>query len=462
MSASEVEITRPLAAFVGGARTASWPADIVDLAKRHILDTLASIVACRDLEPSVVARKFALSLSGHVSGDATILGTKERASLTDAVFAGAMAGHGAEINDFNPSALVQPGPSIVTAAIALAEARRIPPSAIIGAVIAGYEFAGRFPKALGHRNLTRMGLATHGMAPVFGTAAAAASMLSLPQDAFGHVLSYCAQQASGSRQWLVDVDHIEKSFVFAGMPARNGLWAALLVEAGFTGIGDSLDNPNSWLNHSSFRGPESDFDAKYLVGDLGVRFELPLTAYKRYPVGGPTQPTIDALLRLVTRVDRTQVRHVLVEMPGNADTWSGAAMPALNLRYTSSLILIDGKLDFVAAQSHERMRNDAAVRALMDCVEIVTDDTQAAAPGEPRKESARVTITLANGDKQVEFVEHVRGFPAHPMTREDVQAKATELLAPTLGPARTQSVIDYVWTLETQPAITDLIDLIAT
>lgn len=454
-------LAAPLVKFIADSGTAEWPANILELAKRHIVDTLASIVGCRDLEPAVVARRLSRSLSANAEGGATILGTRERASLADAVFASAMAGHGAEINDFNPSALVQPGPSIVSAAIALAEARRLRPGAILGAVIAGYEIAGRLPKALGHRNLTRIGLATHGFAPVFGTAAASASMLGMDEEKVGHVLSYCAQQASGSRQWLADVEHIEKSFVFAGMPARNGLWAALLVESGFTGVGGGLDNPASWLNHDAFHGPQSDFDEEYLGNDLGVRFELPLTAYKRYPVGGPTQPTVHALLQIIERVDRTAVTHVLVEMPGNAATWSGAAMPALNLRYTSALVLIDGRLDFVAAQSLERMRGDSRVRALMERVEIVTDPSQEAQHGEPRKESARVTVTLANGERVQEFVEHVRGFPAHPMSREDVIEKATELMAPALGADRCSEVVDFVWSLESRPAIDGLIELIA-
>jgi 2-methylcitrate dehydratase PrpD len=33
-------------------------------------------------------------------------------------------------------------------------------------------------------------------------------------------------------------DHIEKAFDFAGMPARNGVTAVTLVQAGFTGVAD--------------------------------------------------------------------------------------------------------------------------------------------------------------------------------------------------------------------------------
>ena len=36
--------------------------------------------------------------------------------------------------------------------------------------------------------------------------------------------------------WQRDTDHIEKAFDFGGMAARNGVTAALLVQAGGTGV----------------------------------------------------------------------------------------------------------------------------------------------------------------------------------------------------------------------------------
>ena len=117
-------VTPILARYIAQSRMMAISDQHRDLARQHVLDTLASVVACRDLEPSVLARKYALMQSGTESRNAaTILGTSDRASLMDAVFAGAMTGHGAEINDFIPSAYVQPGPSIVAAALGLAETR---------------------------------------------------------------------------------------------------------------------------------------------------------------------------------------------------------------------------------------------------------------------------------------------------------------------------------------------------
>ncbi|MDZ4371437.1 MAG: MmgE/PrpD family protein [Phenylobacterium sp.] len=455
-------VTGPLSRFIAGSPDALIPEETRDLAKRHILDTLAAIVACRDLEPSVLARKFALEQSGDARRNAaTILGTTDRAALIDAVFASAMAGHGAEINDFIPSSFVQPGPSIVSTTLALAELRGGSGDDVVRAVVTGYELAGRIPRALGIDNLRRFNIANHGIGPVFGVAAAAASMMRLPEDRIGDLLSYCAQQAAGCYQWLLDVEHIEKSFVFAGLGARAGLQAALFVEAGFRGVRNALDHPSGWMGSATFTGPGSDGDRAYLVDDLGVRSELPLTAYKRFPVGGPTQPAVQGLLELLPQIQVDDVEVIRIEMPGRWEAFRDAEMPALNLRYLTSIILLDGELDFVAAQSLERMHGDAAVRALMERVEVVHDPKQEHGSGEPRRESARVIIQHKSRERLELFVPYVVGFPSHPMSRADVESKALGLLTPQLGAERADAVVARVRDLESMARGADLIQLIA-
>ena len=451
------EWTSTVARFVAGSPTADWPEETLELGRRHILDTLAAIVACRDLETAEVARDFALGLTGGASNGATILGTRLRASLPDAVFASAMTGHGAEINDFCPSAFVQPGPPVVSTALAFAERERRPGAEVLRAVIAGYELTCRIPKAAGVKSGRSLGISSHGFGPVFGAAATASALLHFDEGQVADVLSYCAQQASGSRQWLLDVRHIEKSFVFAGMPARNGVHAALLVEAGFTGVPSILDQEGGWFRAPMFAGGE-DYMPEYLTDDLGTRFEMPLVAYKRYPVGGPTQPIVEAMLRLSQRVPPDGVEHVLIEMPGTPQAFASAEMPALNLPYLCAIILLDQKLDFDAAQSMERMHGDEQARSLMPRVEARHDPAQEA---EPRVESARVTLTLNDGSTVVEWVEHVRGFPANPMTHEDVEAKALELMEPRLGVEQAGRVVDLAWSIGELPDASVLIDAIA-
>jgi 2-methylcitrate dehydratase PrpD len=454
-----IKVTPALSDFIANSQTTAVSDATRELARLHILDTLAAIVACRDLAPAKFARTFAASKSGGARRNAaTILGTRERAGIVDAAFASAMTAHSAEINDFIPSAFVQPGPAVVSVALALAETRGKSGDAILRAVIAGYELAGRIPKALGNDNLRKAGIANHGVGSVFGAGAAAASLIGLPQDRVGDLLTCCAEQASGSWQWLLDVEHIEKALVFAGTGARNGLEAALMVEAGFRGVRDSFDAPGSWMMSDVFKGGDSN--RRYLIDQLGARSELSETGFKRYPVGGPTQPTVDGLLKLLPEIDRNAVASVRIAMPGSWQSFRDAAMPALNLRYLASIILQDGRLDFTSAQSLERMAGDAKVRAFMDHVEVVHDAAQESPPGQARQESARVTVVESSGRRHEVFVPYVLGYPSHPMSRADVEAKALELMTPRLG-ARAREVVREVANIDQAKSVHRLVALIA-
>jgi 2-methylcitrate dehydratase PrpD len=88
------------------------------------------------------------------------------------------------------------------------------------------------------------------------------------------------------------------------------------------------------------------------------------------------------------------------------------------------------------------------VYALMQRVRVLHDPGQEAIP---RKESARVTLRLRDGRDDSVFVEHVLGYPSQPMTREDVAAKARELMRPVLGAAGTEALINLAWRIDALP-----------
>ena len=107
------------------------------------------------------------------------------------------------------------------------------------AVALGYDIGPRVTIALGRLPyMAESHRSTHAISGTFGSAAAAGCAASLNTKQMRWLLSYTAQQTSGLASWQRDTDHIEKSFDFAGMPARNGVTAALLVQAGGTGVDD--------------------------------------------------------------------------------------------------------------------------------------------------------------------------------------------------------------------------------
>ncbi|MFX1365587.1 MAG: MmgE/PrpD family protein [Promethearchaeota archaeon] len=448
-------ITEPLAKYISETQFSTIPDDILELAKRHILDTLASVVVSSQLKPSRLARQFAI-FNGGKADTAHLLTTNQTTTLLDAIFANAITAHATEINDFCPSAFVQPGPPIISTALSIGETIGASGEEILKAVVIGYEIACKLPKALGTMNLRTAGLSSHGVGPTFGSAATAASLLKLPKREIRYVLAYCVQQASGSFNWIRDEEHIEKAFLFAGMPARNGASAALMVHKGFTGVNDPFKGRPNWLLSSIFIGIDSDLDLNRLIHDLGVEYEMPLVGYKRYPVGGPVQASVEGLMELIKKVDRTSIIKIEIKMPGNVSIFSDAEMPALNLRYLAAVILEDGDLSFHMAQSHERMSTES-IRKKMEYVTLIHDPTQ---EKEPRVESALVKVTQKNGENHEIFIEHVLGFPERPMNHQDVEDKVKSLITPILEYSKANDLIETIWNLESLPNIQTIIPLL--
>jgi hypothetical protein len=56
-------------------------------------------------------------------------------------------------------------------------------------------------------------------------------------------------------------------------------------------------------------------------------------------------------------------------------------------------------------------------------VSVVHDPAQEVAPGQPRAESARVTVIGERGGPHEAYVPFVLGYPSHPLDKGGVEAK---------------------------------------
>ncbi len=110
------------------------------------------------------------------------------------------------------------------------------------------------------------------------------------------VLDYTAQQCSGIAAWQRDTQHMEKGFVYGGMPARGGVTSALLVQSGWTGVDDVFSGADNFLQAEALRAsPES------LADQPRQRYEVTQTDIKKWTVGAPIQAPLDALENLLKR-----------------------------------------------------------------------------------------------------------------------------------------------------------------
>jgi 2-methylcitrate dehydratase PrpD len=255
-------------------------------------------------------------------------------------------------------------------------------------------------------------------------------------------LDYAAQQSSGIVAWRRDTDPIEKAFVFAGMPARNGVTSALVVKAGWNGVDDIFSGADNFFQAYAPRA-----DRAKLVEKLGERFEVAQTDIKKWAVGSPIQGPLDALelMRGKRPFEAREVQRVTVRLaPSVATVVDNRDIPDICLQHMVAVMLLDKTVSFHAAHDKPRMQ-DASVLRERAKVELVRDEELAKLL--PVR-VAVVEVALADGTRLSERVSAVRGTPRNPMSRAEVIEKARDLTAPALGRKISESLIETVYAIE--------------
>ncbi len=297
---------------------------------------------------------------------------------------------------------------------------------------------------------------THAISGTFGSAAAAACMAGLSAQQMRWLLSYTAQSASGLASWQRDTQHIEKAYDFAGMPARNGITAALLVQAGGTALDDIFSGPDNFLD--AFKPMN---DPAMLIDGLGERYEITRTDVKKWTVGAPIQAPLDALSNLLKkeRISPDAVSHIVVRVAADEATIvDNREIPDISLQHLIAVMLLDGTVTFRSAHDKPRMQ-DAAVLRQRAKVELVHDtELERLMP----RRVAVVELHLTDGRVLSERVETVRGTAGNPMTREEMIAKARDLIVPVLGADKFNRLVDRVFGLETVRSVAELRPLLQT
>jgi 2-methylcitrate dehydratase PrpD len=446
-----MRITAALADYIATAGARPLPDNVIAKTKHHILDTFAACVSGSRLAAGERAIAYVKTAGGPAQ--ASVIGTGLRASVIDAAFANGMMAHADETDDSHAPSLTHPGCAVVPAALAAAEHFGGSCSVFIRAVAAGYDVGCRVALALGGDRLHQHHHSSHAIGGVFGAAAAAGVLARFDATRCAYLLSYTAQQAAGLTSWRRDRDHIEKAFVFSGMPARNALAAVTMVGADFTGVTDTLDgDPGFFVAYPSVTEPTR------AVAQLGERFDVMDTTIKRWCVGSPIQAALDSTQALCADAawGPRDVDRIEVELPSDgARVVDGRAMPDVSLQHQVALMLADRAVTFASSHDHARLA-DPVIAALRTKVKLIArDDMVNTDP--PRQ--AKVTIWLADGTRLFHHTRAVRGTPADPMTADEVAGKALDLMQPVLG-EKAKRVVGAVFGLDKLSAIGEVTKLL--
>ncbi|HKV81615.1 MAG TPA: MmgE/PrpD family protein [Candidatus Sulfotelmatobacter sp.] len=444
-----------LSRYMSEAGERALPDEVVEKTKHHILDTLAAMISGSEIRPGRAAIEFVRAYGGKEV--ATIVGSNIVCGPIEAALANGVLAHADETDDSHGPSRSHPGVSVVPAAWAAGEQFGISGKHLLRAVALGYDVGTRVTMSMGgpeyqastHRS-------THGTVASFGAGAAAGCAVGLGAQQMRFLLDYSAQQTSGIGAWSRDAEHMEKAFLFGGKPAAGGVTAAMLIRSGWTGVDDIFSGPDNFFEALAPReNGVIKADPTKLVEKLGDRYEITRTNIKKWTVGSPIQAPLDALTVFFKKRSFTadDVKKVVVRIASDeANTVSNRDMPDICLQYMVAVMLLDKTASFRSAHDKARMKDPAVLKQRAK-VEVVADPRIDAR--RPRRE-AIVEVMFIDGTQMSEWVRDVRGTAENPMSREEVVAKARELIAPVLGGASCEALIEKVLALESVKDIREL------
>jgi 2-methylcitrate dehydratase PrpD len=317
-----------LGQFVADLRLQDVPPQVVHECKRQVLDALTTVVAASaypggtipalvadELQPSgtgsaTTGRPGGLTELERAEGTATVLTSGAVSSPANAAFANAQASIALDLASNLYFSQGLPGVSLFPA-IALAEAKHLAGPRVLEALAVAFEVAGR--AALSFAPPYRLPNAEESAAgqpfiaapypggsrwATFGAAAAVAKILHLDG---GQASQALALSGSTTPIWSqpASMGHMAK-YGLLGTMASIGIVTGLLAQGGFTGDLNILD---SGAFQRALGGALGDRAA--LSQDLGTRWLIFDSNFKRYPAGTHNQQGLHALEQILREQDLT-------------------------------------------------------------------------------------------------------------------------------------------------------------
>jgi 2-methylcitrate dehydratase PrpD len=176
---------------------------------------------------------------------------------------------------------------------------------------------------------------------------------------------------------------------------------------------------------------------------------------KKWCVGSPNQAVLDAVSALIAahKITADAVKSIVITMPSDRiHIVDNGAMPDVCVQHLAALAIVDGDVSFVSCHDHGRM-NDAAVQAVRGRITLVASDELAAAI--PARQ-AIVEIEMQGGKRLRHHAKAVRGTPDNPMTAQEIDAKARDLIEPIIGAPRAERLVAMIGQLERLRSVREL------
>ena len=266
------------------------PAEVIEIAKKDILDTLGVAIAGTS-EPG---GKELMTLVEEWGGreESTVIGFGQKVPASLAALVNSTTAHSLDYDDVTMST-GHTGVTLIPAAFAIAERKgKVNGKDLITAVILGNDVACRLGEASKPLALGPGWLYTP-LYGIFGAVSVAGKLLELDEDQMVNALGIAYSHAAGNRQPITDGSLSKR--MQAGFASQAGVFSALAASKGITGAKNCFEGKFGLFN-VYHRG---EYSNETLLRDLGKYFPMVNLAFKKFPACSATETAVEATLELV-------------------------------------------------------------------------------------------------------------------------------------------------------------------
>jgi aconitate decarboxylase len=452
--------TARLASWVAGFHADQAPPAVVERAKLLLLDGIGCALVGARLPWSATAVEAVTGFEGR--GDIPIIGWGKTTAGPAAAVLNSTFIQGFELDDFHPLAPLHSTSLLVPALFSAAhEDPTVDGARFVAAAIAGFEVGPRVGLALHGSEMLSRGWHS---GPVFGSissAAAVANLLGLDPAATEDALGLGATQAGGlmAAQFGATSKRMQHGFA-----ARNGLYAALLARAGYTGIKAVFEQP--YGGYLSTFGEGHDPDVTQIDAELGERWETQRITIKPYAAMGGLHAAIDAVFEIAaTRpLQADEIEAVDVELGGTVyhHGWWPPQRPLtptgaqMNVAYSVAVAALDGAA-LIDQYSPERIQADDVWKLIPHVTAHHQTDFDAQPLG---RGQTRIRIRFTDG-QVLESYQFAAKSILSPLDADAVVAKYERLTHRVVDKDRQHDIKRTVLSLDTAPDLKRLSRLLA-
>jgi 2-methylcitrate dehydratase PrpD len=444
-----MKIAESLASMIHGLQFDDLSQEVIDRTKYLALDFIGLAARGSQFESSQPIHAFIRSHGGK--GNGVVIGAEDLSPLAQyAALANGSASHSLELDDVINEASLHPAVAVFPTVLALCDEYEKSGKDFITAAVIGYEVMGQLGKAMNPTSVYARGFHPTGVVGAFAAAAAASKLMGLTKEQTVNALGIVGSQAAASMEFLNTGSWTKR--LHPGWAAHNGIIAAELAKAGFTGPNSIIEGDKGFAIAYS-----SDFKADSLKAVYSNEENFILkTSIKPHACCRYKQGPLDLVLDIVqthdlkaSDINRINVYIVQTGLPI-------VALPEEEKRNPQSSVDAQFSMHFGAAaavlyrktlleQYDDSVVTLAEVKEMMNKVYCFRgEDLEKEFP---QKWPARVEIETTKGTfaSKIDFP---KGDPENPLTWEEMITKFNYVTAPVYDENQQNHLVKGVRSIE--------------